>query len=167
MVETKRKLNGVWVKKDVVYLVSMELIAELTADIVNLSIFDEVGSLQKACVLMRHSLSKSTHSLSGLFKATETGRLRVSIQFKNGKRVKLIKGSRINLVPLGKESEVTGLIVLLGKNDDKEKSNIIYDLLPKETKFSNGTEVMQDTMIIRKTGIYFISADISVSLHGR
>ena len=166
MVNTKGKLNGIVIKKNIVYFISIKLIAEFTADAVELSICDAKNFTLTSWILMRHAISNSTYSLSGLFNANATGNIKASIHLKSESSFSLIKGSHITLVPIGKGSDVTGLIASLGATQ-KIRSSSMSKLLPREIRFSNGLKLMEDTVIIKRSGIYLITVDISVSLHGR
>ena len=166
MANTKGSLNDILIKKNTIYFVSIKLIAEFTTDAVELSICDEQNSTLTSWILMRHAASNSTYFLSGLFNTKVTGSVKVSIQLKSGNSFTLIKGSHISLVPIGKGSDVTGLIASLNATL-KINSSSMAKLLPKETRFSSGIKLMEDTVIIRRSGIYLITVDISVSLHGR
>ena len=167
LANAKSKPSGAFITKNVIYLISIEVIAEFTNDVVKLSLHDEENSTFAAWVLMRHALSNSTYSMSRLFKASVTGSIAVSVEMESGAAsFKLIKGSHISLVPIGKEPDVTGWIASLRQAQRKDSSSI-FRLIPNEVKFTNGIKYIQDTLMIRRTGIYFIAADVSVAMHGR
>ena len=166
MINTKRKLSSVVIKRGLIYFVSVQIIAEFTTDVVQLSICDKKSSALKSWLLSRHTLSNSSYTLSGLFKAAITSEIQILVQLDNLNTFKLMKGSRIDLVPIGKDTEIDGVIASL-KHDGKRRKSFMFSLITRKQKFLNGMRHVDDTWIIRRSGIYLISTDVSISVRER
>ena len=92
----------------------------------------------------------------------------IKIRLADGQYFRLKKQSRMYITRLGDASKQTGLVssLMLGPRPFSG-AKFGFAIASKSVKFKNGMTVIDDAMIVRRTGIYLLSLAICVNSRKR
>ena len=92
----------------------------------------------------------------------------IKIRMAGGQYFRLRKQSRMYMIRLGNASKQTGLVssLMLGPSPFSG-AKFGFAVATKSIKFKNGITVIDDAMIVRRTGIYLLSLAICVNSRKR